>query len=235
MKKTVLLIVAIAFVNLSFAQDLANCKNPCEVEKVVEIGAFLGVRISPLCNGPYAQVVEVFPNTAAERNHLAINDIIQTIDGVSIMNDKHVEQIINAHQPNDIIKIVYQRNENIVNKKIALGAKSTKIVTEIICCDKAEINNQGKTNNLIPANVNFILYPNPANNSLQISSDVIVTGNIEINIFDMLGNQVVSKKINDNKDVLNQKLSLVDLSSGNYVVKITNNDVVSVAKLVVSK
>jgi type IX secretion system substrate protein len=69
----------------------------------------------------------------------------------------------------------------------------------------------------VKANTTFTVYPNPANNVLQIS--VIETGNPQsFKVFDMLGNQLVSQPI-ENAVTL---LDISHFSSGVYFVSLNN-------------
>lgn len=235
MKKIVLLIVAIAFGNTMFAQDLSNCKKTCTQDKLVETGAFLGVRIITAENNTHAKVLEVLSNTAAERNHFAINDVITKIDGIVVQGNKHIIEIIGGHQPNDVVKIQYVHNNKTMKKRVVLGALHSKIVTETICCDEIYPTTEKATTSLLPADVKYTLYPNPAVNNLEIKSDLVLTGTVEVSILDMLGNQVLSNKVNQREAALNQKINIKSLATGSYIVKIINHDVVSVFKLAVSK
>ena len=234
MKKLLLLLLVVGFGNVATAQDLSSCKKTCEVKEVVEKYAFLGVRIVTHPTKHYVRIAEILPNTAAQRSKLSQNDIITKIDGISVVNNPQVIKILNAHEPNDVIKLTYTRNGKTMKKRIALGAKVTKIVTKTICCDEP-VESKAAANNLVPGGINYTVYPNPAVNSIQINSDVSMDGTVEINVFDMIGNQIINEVVSSNNEVLNQKLSLDVLSSGTYLVKIMNNDLVSVVKLVVTK
>jgi hypothetical protein len=235
MKKTLLLLfLFVALGTSSFAQDLSNCKKTCTQEKLVETGAFLGVRIITADNHTHAKVLEVVPNTSAERNNLAIGDVITKIDGITVKGRLHIMQIIKAHEPNDLIKIEYVHNNKTKKKRVFLGALQTKVITETICCDELETKSAA-ANGLMPVEIRYVLYPNPAVNTLQITSDLQVSGPVQIGIYDMLGSELMSTEINSNKDILNQHIDLKNFATGSYLVKITNNNVVSVSKLVITK
>ena len=64
----------------------------------------------------------------------------------------------------------------------------------------------------------FALYPNPANNVLSISS--VDAGIEQVQIFNVLGQQVFSKKFNNN---LNETIDISALNSGMYLVQINGN------------
>ncbi len=235
MKKTLLLLFIMAIGHTTIAQDLSKCKKTCTQEKLIETGAFLGVRIIDAANNMHAKVIHVVPNTAAADYNFAINDVITKIDGVPIKNFKHLIQIIRTHQPHDVVKIEYIHNNKTKKRKVELGAMHTKTITETICCDDIVQPVAKTTNGLVPTQVRFVLYPNPAVNNLQITSDLAISGNVDIKIFDVLGNEVMSKEVKDNEGNLNQNINLKNLAAGSYIVKIMNNDTEAVNKLVITK
>ena len=237
MKKILLLALTLSLGNtLLTAQDLSNCKNVCKKERVIQEGAFLGIRIITNANNQFAKVLEVVPNTAASKNNFAIGDIITKVDGISIANHEHLTQLIKAHQPNDVLKITYLHNNKSLTKKVALGALRSRVVIETVCCDdettasKETVSISTKVEN----NISFSLYPNPAVNTLQISSDASITGETKILILDLLGNEIISTSVNNN-GVMNHKMNIENLASGSYLIKIEHNNVISSKKLVVAK
>ncbi len=63
-------------------------------------------------------------------------------------------------------------------------------------------------------NANFKAYPNPVSNILNLSYDQTIS---DVNIFNLLGQNVVSKTINDTNGVIDMS----NLPSGSYLVKVT--------------
>ena len=80
MKKiTLVLLIMISVVATGFSQISNNCQTTCEVERVVQEGAFLGVKIQGLrCSSDYhgVYVKEVLENTAAEKFQIIITKLI---------------------------------------------------------------------------------------------------------------------------------------------------------------
>jgi len=237
MKKTLLLLFVLAVGYSTSAQDLSKCKKTCIQDKLIEHGAFLGVKIQTAENSQHAKILQILPNTSAERNHLAVNDKLTKFEGSTIKNHQHLIQMIRAHKPHDIVKIEYIHNGKTKKKRVELGAYYTKTIQEFVCCDEVESPTpQAKeTKSIVPAEARFILYPNPAVNDLQITSDLQLSGTIEIGIFDMLGNQLLSEKVEANEQMLNQTINLKSFATGTYLVKIKNKDTEAVNKLVITK
>lgn len=69
------------------------------------------------------------------------------------------------------------------------------------------------------------MYPNPAKNVLYI--ETAINNEVSVNIFDVLGKQVLNSKVNNNI------VNIQSLNTGIYVVKITENDVTATQKLIV--
>lgn len=67
------------------------------------------------------------------------------------------------------------------------------------------------------ANINYKIYPNPFVNNINIVSQSLID---EIEIYDLKGKLVLSKKINS----YNINLSLNEMLSGNYILKISSQD-----------
>lgn len=235
MKRTILLLLAIALGNGLYAQDLSKCKKTCTEDRLVEWGPFLGVRIVTSPTHQQVRVMEVVPNTTAARNHFAVNDIITEIDGVPVNNNVQVIKIIKSHKPNDVIRISYLRNNKPMKKRVALGALHSKIEQVTICCDEPFANAPSATSSAIAAAPRYTLFPNPATNSVKITSDLVLKGAVEISVLDMQGKIILTQNIDDSGGVLNEDLNIKNLANGNYIVKIKNNNVVSIDKLVVRK
>ncbi len=65
------------------------------------------------------------------------------------------------------------------------------------------------------------VFPNPTKGNIRINFDKLVTSNILISVYDQTGKLVKSKS---REPHLSLDLSLVDLSTGNYFLKINTSD-----------
>lgn len=75
----------------------------------------------------------------------------------------------------------------------------------------------------------FTIYPNPANNTLNIQLPEIYKNNSLVTISNSLG-QIISSKNNTNEN--EQTLDISNLSSGVYFIKITNNEASTTKKFI---
>jgi len=79
----------------------------------------------------------------------------------------------------------------------------------------------------------FLIYPNPAKNNIQLDFTNLSTDFNELTIQDISGKSVLNKKINTNDKKLS--LDLNDLPNGIYTISILSNNQVLHKKLTVSK
>lgn len=70
----------------------------------------------------------------------------------------------------------------------------------------------------------FSIYPNPANDFINITSQT--SGDISVAVYDILGKQVISK-------ITSERVDISTLTSGVYIVKISQNGISSTKKLIV--
>jgi hypothetical protein len=67
------------------------------------------------------------------------------------------------------------------------------------------------------------LYPNPADDNINVEISIPNDGNVRIEIIDLLGNNIASYNLRSNVGVNNYAINIIDLQSGSYILKITNN------------
>lgn len=65
---------------------------------------------------------------------------------------------------------------------------------------------------------NFTLYPNPAHDLLNVSYDDEITGQINLQVFDLTGNELIQKQITTETT----PVDVSSLASGMYIMSITN-------------
>lgn len=95
-------------------------------------------------------------------------------------------------------------------------------------------NNNVKTGiRVTDVSANFKLYPNPVQQSLYISYEHLQSPVSGIEIFDVLGRKVLTRKLNNSEDGQLLKIDIPEWSPGIYLLKIkTTNGAVSVRKFV---
>lgn len=77
----------------------------------------------------------------------------------------------------------------------------------------------------------FTIYPNPFNDDLNIDMNAANTGEVSIEIFDLVGKRVFTQKMNINAGQNTENLNLPDLSSGTYFLKMTKANASETVKI----
>ncbi|MEE9440080.1 MAG: T9SS type A sorting domain-containing protein [Saprospiraceae bacterium] len=195
------------------ATDLADCENVCEVEKTIQIDALLGVRIINTKEKGGADVIRILDHSAAKRNALHKGDIITAVDGVPVENVKHLVKTIQSHQPSDLVNIEYTRRDIQYSKDIVLGAKKTKVITEMICCDEARYFN----------NENISLFPNPTRDNINVAMEEAQEGKYVFQIFDINGKRVITE-VNKYDSGFTTKIDITNIPTGEYFLRVSKGE-----------
>lgn len=217
MKLISTLIISILFFNLSAQEGLTDCKKQCMVSRLVEEGVFLGVQVSNItpCS-KYANILQIIPNTAAANSGLKVGDVIVKIDNNTISDKLSVFDVIQTYKAGDKVLITYVTGETTKKMKVRLGAKSTKIVEVMECCDDNQPNDD------VVVNEGVTVFPNPASNQIEIRSKEALEGDSHILIYSVEGKQMFYdvKEMNSN---LNLKVNTNEYLNGAYFVRIETN------------
>jgi Secretion system C-terminal sorting domain len=80
-------------------------------------------------------------------------------------------------------------------------------------------------------NILFNLYPNPASDIVTLNINKTNNENLEINIYDILGDLVLSESLKQNQ----QKINIGDLNNGIYIVEINSNEWSGKQKLIIQR
>jgi len=79
------------------------------------------------------------------------------------------------------------------------------------------------------------LFPNPANNAIQISYESQMNGLVSLDIFDLSGKLVVNHQYQVNKGQVSLDVELSQLENGSYIVRLQDGQYQHQTKLVISK
>jgi hypothetical protein len=224
-RKLQLLALALTTSFITNAQVASTCKNVCDKIRIVESGPFIGIRFNTIPNTKTVRILEVLPNTAAERSGFAVNDVITSFENVAIANNQQLMVAVAAHQPGDKVAISYIHNNKVVNQEIIIGAKFTKEVIEKVCCDEPVV---------ADAATAISVSPNPASDKIVLRSNIKIDGELDVKIVDIKG--VVVKTIHHtNRGLLVLPIDVTELISGNYFVKMQTSDKQFVEQLAIAK
>lgn len=231
MKKQLLLFTTFfSLMAISFAQS-KDCKNTCTIDKVVHEGAFLGVQFGSPCDKESKTdkgviILKVVENTPASENKFEDYDTILQINDVEVNRRGDAMKLINSYKPFDVVSLKISRNGSITTKKVVLGARTTKVIQEEVCCEEA-------VSSLNENNIS--IFPSPAVEHLNISFKTIIQDDYKFGIY--MANGVLVKEYNKRLDKGNLKevIRVSQMEDGVYILKITNRQTTFSKLFVVSK
>ena len=76
------------------------------------------------------------------------------------------------------------------------------------------------------------LFPNPAKNTVEIVSNEFLNKGLEVIIYNMTGRMILNKNYDNETGKIT--LDLSNISSGNYILELKNNDDIFHKKLVIN-
>lgn len=204
---------------LSFAQYL-DCKKTCVIDKIVHEGAFLGVQFVSPCDKDTKTdkgvvILRVVTKTAAAGNDFKIYDIVLKVNNIEVNRRGDVMKLIKSYTPFDAVDFTILRKGKTITKIVTLGAKTTRVVQEEVCCEE--------TVSLLNEN-NISVFPSPAAENLSISFKTLIQGNYKFGIY--MANGVLVKEYSKRLDSgkLKEIIPVNKLQDGIYIIRITNID-----------
>jgi len=231
MKKQLLFFAALlGFVTMGFSQSL-DCEKTCTVDKLVHEGTLLGVQFGSPCDKESKTdkgviILKVVEGTAASDNNFQAYDIVLKVDAIDVNNRGPVMKLIGSYKPFDTVDFTILRKGQTITKTVVLGARTTKIVQEEICCEE--------TAGLLNEN-NISVFPNPAVENLNISFKSLVKDDYKFGVY--MANGVLVKEYTKTLDTgsLKESIPVDKLQDGVYIIKITNQNVTYSKLFVVSR
>ena len=79
------------------------------------------------------------------------------------------------------------------------------------------------------------IYPNPATDLISLDYIVPVEGRTIITIFNAMGQQVASNQFDDLQGFVSRRIDVSELSSGNYLMRVENNNTVQTSRFNVKR
>jgi hypothetical protein len=123
--------------------------------------------------------------------------------------------IIQSHKAGDIVLLTYVAGAETKKMKVRLGARTTKIVEQMECC---EDDNSSE----IALSDGVTVFPNPATTEIHIKTKEALEGDTHINIYTVDGKEMFFefKKMNER---LNRTINVSEYANGPYFLKIETN------------
>ena len=231
MKKQILLFIALfSLITITSAQSL-DCEKTCTIDKVVHEGAFLGVQFGSPCDKDVKTdkgviILKVVENTAAADNDFKIYDIVLKVNGTEVSNRGPIMKLIASYNPFDVVDFTINRNGKTITKQVALGARTTKIIQEEVCCE----------DDLLSLNENNIsVFPSPAVKNINITFKAVNQDEYKFGIY--MANGVLVKEYSKrlDKGSLKETIAVDKMDDGVYVLKISNQEATFSKLFVVSR
>ena len=94
-------------------------------DKGKEPKAFLGVYPSDNPDGDGVLLDEIIANTGAAAAGLRNGDVLVSMDGLPLVSQQNLHEVLALHQPNDQVRIIYLRNGESLQTVATLGDRSS--------------------------------------------------------------------------------------------------------------
>ena len=206
---SLLLLFLIAYGSID-AQE-RDCQRTCMVTKTVAQGGFIGASVKPVCGEDGLKIIEVVPNTFADKSGLMPGDIIYEVNGDNVHFTREIKAILAELTPKDEVEIKYLRKSTTNSVEGHLGAKEYVEVEVEECCDGSFSVN------------NVQIGPNPTSGVFTLQFDALVKEpSLSIQIFDLEGKEVVVEELLNFKGRYNKEYNLSGKGSGLYLLEISN-------------
>ena len=101
--------------------------------------------------------------------------------------------------------------------------------------DIAEATNEAM-NGMLISNLesdSFNLWPNPSNGTVNISFDMANTQDVEMELFNVMGELLSSRTYKNESASFNKNINFGHLTDGVYFVKINSNNLKSIKKMII--
>lgn len=217
------------FISTFSLASSADCDNKCKVSRIVEEGVFLGVQINSVTQCQKNCIIQqVIGNTAAEKAGLKAGDIIVKVDNNEVNSENQLVDIIAKYKAGDKVTLTYASGEVTKKMKVRLGAKSTRIVEEMECCE--EVKNESSV--VVESGVS--VFPNPAKSTINISTTQALEGDAHVMIYSQDGKEMYydTKTMDEN---LNLNVDVTQFNNGAYFVRIETAKVNYIQKFEILK
>ena len=146
-----------------------------------------------------------------------------------------IEMVIDESFPNCYYKITVNEQDFFQTNQITINLNAflpQLIEITIYDCQSLEVENIK-----IPQKFNFDVYPNPLNGNGKISYVLETNENVEINIYNILGNRkIVNQNVINSKPGINYKnIDVKNLESGIYFIELKTQKMVETKKITILK
>ena len=85
--------------------------------------AYLGIKVSDSVSPVGALLAEVYPDEAAGKAGLQVNDVITKLDDTTVESGADLSSVIDGKKPGDKLEVTYVRNGDTHTTTVTLGTR----------------------------------------------------------------------------------------------------------------
>jgi hypothetical protein len=204
-----------------------------QVVTSIEKIPFLGVSVKATEDFSGAEVTQIIEGTSAEAYGLEVGDVITLINNSEISTTCDLTIAINQSEIGDILDIDFVRaNENVTLEPV-LGYRLHKKLSWEPNTEGTTIALENTTANV--QNADLSVYPNPTGGIVQFKYSTTQKGDVQMNLTDIMGRVVMTKKIEKFSGLHEEMLDLKGMQDGVYFLNIVQGEEVRTEKIVLQK
>ena len=163
-----------------------------------------------------------------------IGDVITLINDYEIYTPCDLTKAIRKAQPGDLLEVDIIRDEESQILEPTLGYRLHKRLSWKPNCNQPTV----ELENIVSKNIwnaDLSIFPNPTDGLSQLEYSATTSGEIEMNLTDLTGRIILSKKITDFDGFYNDAIDLTAQPDGVYFLNIVQGEEVKTEKIVLQK
>jgi len=207
-----------------------NCDTYCEKIVSIERLPFIGVGIEPMPDFSGVIIDRIVEDAPAEDSELEIGDIITAIQDIDISTSCELTGTVNDQEVEDYVAVDYIRDGKPQRTFLTIGYRVKKNVTWVKCCAE-EINAPV----VAGSDLSLSVFPNPTPGITQFNFYTTEISAAHLQLTDMAGRTLLSKKVFPMDGFLNDYLDLSKIPSGIYLLNIEQDGKTVSEKIVLQR
>ena len=215
-------------------KESTTCNKFIQVITSVDKSPFLGVGVVAMDDFSGARITNVIEGSSAEEFGFQIGDVITLIDDYEIYTPCDLTKAISKSNAGDLLEVDIVRGDNNETIEPTLGYRLHKRFSWKPSCDiQPVVLENVETKNTW--NAELTIYPNPTDGITQVKYTATEKGNIVLNLTDLTGRIIQTKKIDEFDGFYNDVLDLTSQPDGVYFLNIIQGEEVKTEKIILQK
>ena len=204
-----------------------------KVITAVDKSPFLGVGVVAMDDFSGARITNVIEGSSAEQYGFQIGDIITLIDDYEIYTPCDLTKAISKSTPGDLLEVDIVRGDENQTIEPTLGYRLHKKLSWKPSELQPVVVENVTTKNTW--NADLTIYPNPTDGVTQVKYTATEKGNVVMNLTDLTGRIIQTKKLTDFDGFYNDILDLTSQPDGVYFLNVIQGEEVKTEKIVLQK